>query len=283
MGHDSILLLFLFALSFWLWKRGNADIAGFVFALGLFRPQLVLPFVFIAFLAGRWKFVRGFIPGAVLVVALSAWVVGFHGMTDYARVLVAQGAEKSAKVLDQQWQIHPGLMPTWRGFLWVCLPSWVPGGIPNFLLLSGIFAGLIWAAKTLRSAKDSASFDLSFAIAVSTVALVSFHSYLNDFSLMTLPLLIFGAWLAPPRRVSRKSGYAIVSLGFLLFLTPLYLQLNLTDTLGWFFPVELVALWLMNRLVADSLPAVSADQEYSLLLEDLPGGARLTQEEHLET
>ena len=38
-GQDSILLLFLFALSFWLWRRGNDDAAGFVIALGLFRPR----------------------------------------------------------------------------------------------------------------------------------------------------------------------------------------------------------------------------------------------------
>ena len=63
-GQDSILLLLLFALSFWLWRRGQDEAAGFVLALGLFRPQLVLPFVLVTFLGGRWKFIRGFIPGA---------------------------------------------------------------------------------------------------------------------------------------------------------------------------------------------------------------------------
>ena len=52
-GQDSILLLFLFALSFWLWRRGNDDAAGFVIALGLFRPQLVVPFVLI--MLTRWE------------------------------------------------------------------------------------------------------------------------------------------------------------------------------------------------------------------------------------
>jgi hypothetical protein len=282
-GHDSILLLLLFTFSFCSWKRGYDDLAGFVLALGLFRPQLVLPFVLVAFLGGKWKFVRGFIPGAVLVATLSTWVVGFHGMAEYARILVSQGTEKSAKVLDTQWRVRPGRMATWRGFLWVSLPSWVPGSARTFLLLSGTFAGLFWAAKKLRSAKDPASFDLSFAMSVAIVALVSFHSYLYDFSLLIIPLLIFGAWLAPPRRVSRKSGYAIVTLGFLFFLTPLYLQLNLTDTLGWFMPVELAALWLVNWLVSDSLSAVAADQNTIDCLRDVRGRARLTQEGHLET
>src|SRR5580692_6382977 len=47
-GQDSILLVFLFALSFWLWKRERDDVAGFALAMGLFRPQLVLPFVLVA-------------------------------------------------------------------------------------------------------------------------------------------------------------------------------------------------------------------------------------------
>ena len=104
-GQDSILLVFLFALSFWLWRRGQDDAAGFVLAMGLFRPQLVLPFVLTAFLAGRWKFVRGFIPGAVLVVGLSTLVVGLHGMGEFVRILISQGTQGSASTLGEQWQV----------------------------------------------------------------------------------------------------------------------------------------------------------------------------------
>src|SRR5580692_552067 len=55
-GQDSILLLLLFTLSFWSYRRGRHDLAGFVLALGLFRPQLVLPFAFVMFLAGKGRF-----------------------------------------------------------------------------------------------------------------------------------------------------------------------------------------------------------------------------------
>ncbi len=107
-GQDSILLLCLFAVSFWLWRRGKDDIAGFVLALGLFRPQLVLPFIFIALLAGKWKFVRGFISGAALVLALSTWMVGLHGWAEYARVLISQGSQQSARALQKGWEINRG-------------------------------------------------------------------------------------------------------------------------------------------------------------------------------
>ena len=68
----------------------------------------VLPFVLVAFLAGKWKFIRGFIPGAVLVIALSTWVVGVHGLADYAQILILQGTQGSASTLVEQWRFTRG-------------------------------------------------------------------------------------------------------------------------------------------------------------------------------
>jgi hypothetical protein len=259
-GQDSIVLLFLFALSFWLWTRGRDDMAGFLLGLGLFRPQLALPFVLVAFLAGKWKFVRGFVPGAALAVALSTWVVGFHGIAEFARFLVSQGTESSAGILGKQWTVWPSVMPTLRGFLWVCLPSGTPGMIRNVLLLCGTFGGLLWAAKRMRSAGAGASFDLAFAIALATVLLVSFHSYLHDFSLMIIPLLIAGGAVASSMHVPEKNAYLIVTLGFLFFLTPLYIVLLSTEKVGLFVLPTVALLWVMSRWVSGSLPAVAAEQ-----------------------
>ena len=259
-GQDSIMLALLFALSFWLWRRGQDDIAGFVLGLGLFRPQLVLPFVLVAFLAGKWKFVRGFVPGAALAVALSAWVVGFHGMVEFARFLVSQGTESSAGILGKQWTIWPSVMPTLRGFLWVCLPSGTPGMIRNVLLLCGTFGGLLWAAKRMRSARNGAAFDLAFAIALATVLLVSFHSYLHDFSLMIIPLFIARGAVASSVHVPEKNAYLIMTLGFLFFLTPLYIVLLSTEKVGLFVLPTVALLWLMSRWATGSLPAVTAEQ-----------------------
>ena len=250
-GQDSILLLLLFTISFWLWKRGKDGIAGAVLAFGLFRPQLVLPFVLVAFLAGKWKFVRGFVPGAALVVTLSASVVGLHGMADYARLLFSQGTQGSATVLVGRWHVTPGLMPTWRGFLWLCLPGWVPPVVQTVLLLSGTIFGLGWASIKMRRARGSGAFEIAFAITLATVLLVSFHSFLQDFSLMILPLLIWSQAFSASRIVARNSASLIVSLYFLLFLTPLYLVLFTTQTMGWLFLVISSAVWLVSRWAND--------------------------------
>jgi hypothetical protein len=274
-GQDSILLMLLFVLSFWLWKRGRDDAAGFALAMGLFRPQLVLPFVLVAFLAGKWKLIRGFTPGAILVLLVSVSVVGVLGMADYARVLLSQGTQGSASALAQQWQVHLGLMPTLRGLLWIILPGSVPGNIRNFLLIFGTLAGLLWAAKGLRSVKDGAAFDMAFGTAVGAVALVSFHSLPHDFSLMILPLLLAGGAIASVKRrvelrAERGNPYTWVTVGFLLFFTPLYFVLIFAEKVGLLVLPSIVFLWLISSWARSSVPVLVAQQRRAEPISILP-------------
>ncbi len=260
-GQDSILQVFLFAISFWLWKRGREDAAGFALAMGLFRPQLALPFALVALLAGKWKFIRGFIAGAALVLLLSLGVVGVHGMADYARVLMSQGTQGSASALAQQWQVHLGLMPTLRGLLWIVLPGGVPGNVRNFLLVFGTLAGLLWAAKGLRGVKNGEAFDMAFATTVGAVALVSFHSLPHDFSLMLLPLLVAGgAYASGDDRAKRGNPYTAVTVGFLLFFTPLYFVLIFAEKVGLLVLPAVVFLWMIGNREHSGLPAPVAQR-----------------------
>jgi hypothetical protein len=255
-GQDSVLLLLLFALSFWLYRRERDDLAGFVLALGLFRPQLVLPFAFVMFLAGKWRFLRGLIPGVLFVVALSVWIVGFHGMADYTRILISQGTQSSANTLVEQWHVQPSLMTTWRGLLWISLPSSVPGLVQTLLLLAGTSFGLLWAANGIRSAEDGATLDLAFALAVAVVVLVSYHSFLHDFSLIVLPVLIVGNLVPRWTGLTQGGAYSILMVGFLLFLTPLYLVLLVTAKLGLLILPTIAGLWMAGRWGAESPLAI---------------------------
>jgi Glycosyltransferase family 87 len=258
-GQDSILLVFLFALSFRLWKHGRDDAAGFALAMGLFRPQLVLPFVLVAFLTGKWKFVRGFVPGAVFVLLVSMWVVGIHGMAEYARILLSQGTLGSASALSQQWQVRLGLMPTLRGLLSIVVPASVPANIRNFLLLCGTSVGLLWAARALRGVKEGAAFDMAFATAVGAVAVVSFHSLPHDFSLIILPLLIAGGALASGDRAADCANpYTCVTVGFLLFFSGLYFVLIYAEKVGLLVLPTVVLLWLISDWEKSGLPARAA-------------------------
>ena len=140
--------------------------------------------------------------------------------------------------------------------LWVYLPSWVPSGTRNVLLIFGTLAGLLWAARKMRGAKDGAA----FALAVAVVVLVSFQSYLHDFSLMILPLLIAADIVASSARVPEKSAYLIVTLGFLFCLTPLYLLLLVTGKVGLLVLPTVTGIWLMSGWETGGLPAFADEQ-----------------------
>lgn len=244
-GQDSILFLLLCALSFWFWRQGRSSSAGFALALGMFRPQLALPFAFITAIAGKWKFLRGFVAGSVLVGVLSLEVVGWHGMVSYLRILIAQGTQESGKILLHQWEIRPALMATWRGFLWILLPAHTSGELRNSLLLGGIFTGLLWAAKGLRDVRERGQSEMAFAVAIATVMLMSFHSFLDDFALMILPLLLLANRVSSPAKFSKWQAYGSVTLGLCFFLTPLYLVMLSTESVGLFFIVGVAALSIM--------------------------------------
>ena len=160
-------------------------------SLGLFRPQLVLPFVLVAFLAGKWKFVRGFIPGAVLVVALVDLGGRFprdgrvRSNSDFAgNGRISRGAERT--------MVRAARLDADLARIVVDAASLFAGKIGNVLLLSGTFGALLLAAKRMRSSKDGETFDIAFAWPWRCITVVSFHSFVHDFSLMVLPILIAG-------------------------------------------------------------------------------------------
>src|SRR5579863_286699 len=75
-GQDAILLLFLYTLAFVSLKKNCDLLAGGWLAFALFKPHLVLPFIFFLLMQGRKKVLYGFVPIAGLVASLSLAVVG---------------------------------------------------------------------------------------------------------------------------------------------------------------------------------------------------------------
>jgi hypothetical protein len=150
-------------------------------------------------------------------------------------------------------------MPTLRGLLWVVLPGWVPDGVCSLLLIFGTLAGLLWAAKGLRGVTDGPAFDMAFATAVAAVALVSFHSLPHDLSLMILPLLAAaGVFASADLREESGNPYTCVTLGFLLFFTPLYFVLIFAEKVGLLVLPAVIFLWLIGNWGRSGLPAPAA-------------------------
>src|SRR5258706_5626202 len=178
-GQDSLLSLFLYALTFFYVQRGRDGAAGAVLALGLFKPQLVLPFVVLAFIGERrWRALRWFSIAGSGLVAVSTAVTGWNG---------------AARFIDlgfllqkyRPWLFKPRLMANIRRFTESLMP-----GAEVFRTALIVVASVAVLAFTFFHQRKIARPDLRFALQVTSTVLVSYHLYPYDLALMLIPLLL---------------------------------------------------------------------------------------------
>jgi hypothetical protein len=75
MGQDSIITTFLLVETFVSLRRKRYVTAGGLLALGLYKPQFVLPLVGIFLLHRRWSSIFGFLSTGLLLGAISLAMV----------------------------------------------------------------------------------------------------------------------------------------------------------------------------------------------------------------
>lgn len=229
-GQDSILLLLIFSAVYVLLKSGKDVAAGFVLALGLFKFPLVLPFVVAFLLRKQWAFVRGFVLGALLVVAASIAITGFGGVIDYFRLmnLLARHPEVG--------YIAPGQMPDARGFLFALFPY---GTLIQGVVAAAIAIGWIALATFAYPRERAIEFDAWFGLNLFVTAVASPHLYRHDLTPLILALLlVWNAMLA-----FRTNGAVVLLFGFstaVLFATPVYELVNDRGVTSYMFVPLLV-------------------------------------------
>ena len=232
-GQDAILLLFLYTLAFVCLKKNRDACAGAWLALGLFKPHLVLPFVFLLLLQDRKKTLYGFLPMAAVLALISTAIVGPEGIKLYPAYVahleqtLAGGA------------IVPSDMPNLRGALDLFL-SGVPHLVAVVLVIS---LGLLLYTALVCTRIGKNLFDLKFSLAAVATVLVSYHAMMYDLSLLMVPvLLLANQLLAQEKFRGYRSVLAIMAMATFFF-APLQLFLSLrhhrSAPLGW-----VLLLWL---------------------------------------
>jgi hypothetical protein len=183
MGQDSVLSTFLFTETFVSLKRQRDATAGAILALGLYKPQLVLPLVGILLFNRRWKFVSAFALAGAVLLALSLALVGWRGALDLAALWLSMS--------DRGHIIWPELMINLRGLFYIILD---PAGLAtatNFLTLVASAALYLGSMALWREpATDGMLFDLRLSLGVVVTVLVSFHLYSYDASILLIPLIL---------------------------------------------------------------------------------------------
>jgi hypothetical protein len=184
MGQDSVITTFLLVETFVSLKRNRYAIAGGLLALGLYKPQFVLPMVGIFLLHRRWSSIFGFLFTGLLLGVLSLAMVGWNGLLGLFSLWLP--------MTQRGHVVWPELMTNLRGLMYMVLDLGGLSGATNILTLA--FSILVYVI-TLRLWPRSADernelFDLRFALAVAMTALLSFHSYSYDGTLLAIPLII---------------------------------------------------------------------------------------------
>lgn len=192
-GQDTILLLLFYSLACVALREGDDFRAGCWLGLGLIKPHLVLPFVAIALLRGKYKVAGGFGLVAIVLLGVSLGVAG-SGFLHYPGYLweLEQHTERGL--------VQPGDNPNLRG-----LVEGFGSGLAPSVVLVGLIAILsaglmVWVSMRGRDKNNGASegriADLIFCQAVIVSLLVSYHAFAYDLSLLLVPIfLLTRHWL----------------------------------------------------------------------------------------
>jgi Glycosyltransferase family 87 len=143
-GQDSMLMLFIYTLVFLLLRRNAGFYAGCVLAIGLYKFQVILPFVFILLLRRKWSSLAGFSAVGGLLVFISAAISGFQVLSGYPRFLLFDRSYQSVA------GFQPEFMPNIRGIVYLLLNRWVAPWLLLILVLVLSLFTMWFAAKRWR-------------------------------------------------------------------------------------------------------------------------------------
>jgi alpha-1,2-mannosyltransferase len=218
-GQNSLLSLFLFSLTFWLWRKEKYMEAGFVSSLLLFKPQLVLGLGVLWLLEWRksWKSLLGLTIGGGILAGLC-----FMLLPEASRAYVELARNFIPGMLYQDqfplWHLH-----SLRGF-WILLfpgQKWLVEGLSLLLSAAGV-AVYIYFWRSKRQNKI-----VLFAGAICLTVWITPHDMIYDWSILLIPAILF--WQSHPRlKAQMKSSFFLIWLATFLSGPLTYLQLKVS-------------------------------------------------------
>jgi hypothetical protein len=204
-GQDSFWVLLAYTLAYISLRRKRDFQAGCFLTAGLLKFQIVLPFVLIFLLIGRFKFVYGFLSGSIALVFASVVLVGPRGLLQYARFLSEMNSPG-----HETPHIDPAAMPNLRGISALLLTGRISPSVLTAIIITISLFLIVWMCRKLRGETNQTekTFDLKFALMILVTLLTSYYLFLHDLSpLILVAFLILnqvnsveGGW--SPRRLS---------------------------------------------------------------------------------
>ncbi|MGZ8436054.1 MAG: glycosyltransferase family 87 protein [Candidatus Binatia bacterium] len=182
-GQDTMISALILVCVFGYLKLGHNILTGFTLALGLYKPQLVLPIAGILALGNHRHATASFVVTGLVLVAISLLMITWDGAIGLGLTLAARMHQG---VLD--YSFH---MPTIRGLV-STLSS--PYGNPNAALALGAIVSILLYTGCLMLLKNQFNgthelFGLQFSFALVTTLLINPHSHAYEFVLLAISLI----------------------------------------------------------------------------------------------
>jgi hypothetical protein len=224
LGQDSILSAALLLGVFAAMKWQRPGWAGFFLALGLYKPQLVLPMAGAFLVARLWYSLSVFVVTGGVLFLLSLAMVGVEGAFDLVSILASMG--------DYSFIIYPRNMPNVRGLSAVLLhPESFAAGITIAISLA-LYASCLYLWRGTCDSADAA-FDLKFALVLVVTVLIGYHVYVHDLFPVALSLILLFRHINAGRAAHAALPGLYYFLLLIFFLPVLPRYLIEAKVLGW--------------------------------------------------
>lgn len=176
-GQISLLMLLIYCGTYVLLRKDRPGLAGVLFSLALIKFQLALPIWFLFIVWKQWRFVAGFLNGALCTGLVSFMVAGRVGMTSYAHSLISMviATARDPTAGKVRFGMLPTDMPNIHGMTYALSHGASWGPVLNVVLCCVVLG---WASRQKAS----------LLLAVPTAMLVSYHMQPHDLTLLLLPL-----------------------------------------------------------------------------------------------
>lgn len=215
-GQQSAVTLLIWAAGIRLAMTDYQILTGFVFSLGLMKPQLFLlmPFVLLALRA--WRAIAALIVGSLLTLAINVWAVGTDGFRDWLGVIISP--EYSALVQSAQaWKMtglsafFVTLLPAELGpmnSIWANAIMLAVVAVATWQIFAWVRSGIdqraVWSLALLATAIGSPHF-LAYELVLVLIPCLYLVEVRNRRSVRSLLFLLFVVtWTLPLRHVAAQ-------------------------------------------------------------------------------
>lgn len=182
-GQDTGLSLLVWVGGIRLMLAKRDGLAGFVFALGLFKPQQFILIPIVLIIQRRFRALAAWIATAGVLGLMSVSIVGLDGVKTWLRLPSSEFYDKTVHVA-QAWKMQgmPALVTT------LFPSSWSRGTSVFALILAGA-AVVIFIRQMVRTrSRNTTEVEVWMMAMVATVA-ISPHLFIYDLTLVLVPIL----------------------------------------------------------------------------------------------